>query len=141
MSSGPLMQWPVRAGINLSRNDVTAAIPLKFDPYKPRLADSHDDDNRHCLSGINATDRGAQAKLAFILLRCAQAIFSAVACVKTPRCLNYLTQGRNRCKNAWRRVQNVLKSTHFFTLLCAFLVTRNQLCTWILGPMPTGKRF
>ena len=44
-----------------------AGIPLKFDPYKPRSMDFHEDDGRHCLSWINATDYGAHAKLGFIL--------------------------------------------------------------------------
>ena len=68
------MQWPGHAATNLLRKDDTAAIPLKFDPYWPRSADFHDDDGRHCLSEFYAKDRGAHAKLGYILLRHAQAI-------------------------------------------------------------------
>ena len=73
--------WPVEAATNRSINDLTAAIPLKFDPYTPRLADSHDDDGRHCLLGINATNRGAHAKLGCILLRPPQTMTPAVVFV------------------------------------------------------------
>ena len=76
------MPWPVRAVANLSRNDVTAAIPLKFYPHKPRSVDSHDDDSRHCQFGVNAKDRGARAKLVFVLLRRAQAMAWALWCGK-----------------------------------------------------------
>ena len=68
MCSSTPMQWSVGNITNLSRNDDTAAVPLKFDPAKPRSAVSHSNDGRHCLSGINANDRGARAKLGFILL-------------------------------------------------------------------------
>ena len=68
------MQWSVGTVTNLSKNDLTAAIPLKYDQNKPRSTDSHPDDGRHCLLENNATDRGAHAELGFILLRCPQTI-------------------------------------------------------------------
>ena len=64
---------------NQSINDHTAAIPLKFDPYTPRWADSHDDGGRHCLLGISAEDREVHVKLGFILLRRPQAMTPAQA--------------------------------------------------------------
>jgi hypothetical protein len=82
MGCGQPVSWPVHAVTNRSINDLTAAIPLKFDPYTPRWADSHGDDGRHCLLGINAKDRGAHAKLGFILLRREPAMTPAVSFVK-----------------------------------------------------------
>ena len=70
--------WSVDAVTNRLINDLTAAIPLKFDPYTPRSTDSHDDDGRHCLLGISAKDRGAHAKLGFILLRRPQVMTPAL---------------------------------------------------------------
>ena len=75
--------WPVYAVTNQSVNDLTAAIPLKFDPYTPRFADSHEDGGRHCLLGISAKDCGAHAKLGFILLRRTQAMAPALEFAKS----------------------------------------------------------
>ena len=82
MRSSQPVQWAVGTVINLSRNYFTASIPLKFDPTKPRSADSHGDHSLHCLFGINAKDRGAHAKLGFILLRCPQPIARALVSIK-----------------------------------------------------------
>jgi hypothetical protein len=91
MGCGLPMPWPVHTVANRSINDLTAAIPLKFDPYTPRWADSHSDDGRHCLQGINAKDCGAHAKPGFILLRREQAMTPALVFVKntpTPQLIN-----------------------------------------------------
>ena len=95
MGCGVPKPWPVNSVTNRSINDLTAAIPLKFDPYTPRSADSHDDGGRHCLLGISAKDRGAHAKLGFILLRRDQAMTPAVVFVKntpTPQ-LDFISRG------------------------------------------------
>ena len=85
MGCGLPERWPVDAVTNRSMHDHTAAIPLKFDPYTPRWADSHGDGGRHCLLGISAKDRGARAKLGFILLRRPQAMTPAlVFVINTP---------------------------------------------------------
>ena len=76
------VRWSAGTVTNLSIYFLTAAIPLKFDPNKPRSADSHDDDGRHCLLRINAKDRGAHAKLGFILLQCPQTIARALGRIK-----------------------------------------------------------
>ena len=47
MCSGLLVRWSAGTVTNLSISVFTAAIPLKFDPYKPRAEDSYDNDGRH----------------------------------------------------------------------------------------------
>ena len=81
MGNGSPVKWSVGAVTNLRRNDVTTAIPLKFDPETHRSVDSPDDDGRHCLSGINAKDCGARAQLGFILLRPPQTIARALVSI------------------------------------------------------------